>query len=221
MVPLVHHINLGFVNSYLIEADSSFVLVDTGIAARRGLLEKALSGYGCTPGKLKLIVLTHGDIDHSGNCAYLRERYGVPVAMHRDDSDMVENGRMMPDRQVNSRLMRFMQSVMKFFGGMERMTAGFEKFKPDVYVTDGQSLAPYGLDATVLHIPGHTKGSIGVLLGNGDFICGDTMQNGKTARIIADPDMLAASIRRLASLSPKNLYPGHGKPFPWKNIPVL
>jgi glyoxylase-like metal-dependent hydrolase (beta-lactamase superfamily II) len=39
----------------------------------------------------------------------------------------------------------------------------FEKFKPDLYLTDGQNMNAYGLDAQILHIPGHTKGSIGIL----------------------------------------------------------
>ena len=39
---------------------------------------------------LRLIVLTHGDYDHAGNAAYLREKYGSKVAMHRDDSGRVE-----------------------------------------------------------------------------------------------------------------------------------
>jgi glyoxylase-like metal-dependent hydrolase (beta-lactamase superfamily II) len=54
-------------NAYLIRKDDSFVLVDTASKSKRAVLEKKLLEYGCLPGKLKLIVLTHGDFDHSGN----------------------------------------------------------------------------------------------------------------------------------------------------------
>ncbi len=58
----------------------------------RDALEKELENAGCKPGNLQLIVLTHGDTDHAGNCAYLREKYGAQIAMHSDDSGMVERG---------------------------------------------------------------------------------------------------------------------------------
>ena len=40
---------------------------------------------------------------------------------------------------------------------------GFEAFEPDALLEDEESLAEYGLDATILSLPGHTPGSIGVL----------------------------------------------------------
>ena len=49
------------------------------------------------------------------------------------------------------------------------------RFKPDIYLEDGQELSGYGCDARVVHIPGHTRGSIGVLTGGGDIICGDLL----------------------------------------------
>jgi len=39
----------------------------------------------------------------------------------------------------------------------------FDTFQPDVILEDQQNLSGYGLEATVLHLPGHTKGSIGIL----------------------------------------------------------
>ena len=40
---------------------------------------------GCKLGSLKLIVLTHGDFDHTGNAAYLRHKYAIKIAMHFDN----------------------------------------------------------------------------------------------------------------------------------------
>ena len=55
----------------------------------------------------------------------------------------------------------------------------FDKFKPDIYLTDGQNLNEYGFNATVVHIPGHTKGSIGILTDDGNLFAGDTFTNNK------------------------------------------
>jgi hydroxyacylglutathione hydrolase len=83
---------LGNVNCYLIKTDASYVLIDTGSSNKRSDLVRELKSSGCEPGDLKLIIITHGDFDHTGNCAYLREKFSTKVTIHHDDSGMVERG---------------------------------------------------------------------------------------------------------------------------------
>jgi glyoxylase-like metal-dependent hydrolase (beta-lactamase superfamily II) len=75
---------LGNVNCYLIETDTGCILIDAGGSNKRTNIEKELESAGCNPGNLKLIVLTHGDFDHTGNAAYLRKKFGTKIAMHND-----------------------------------------------------------------------------------------------------------------------------------------
>ena len=57
-----------------------------------------------------------------------------------------------------------------------------DRFQPDVCLEDGDDLREYGFDAQVLHLPGHSNGSIGVLTAGGDLFCGDLLRNwGKPA----------------------------------------
>ena len=70
---------LGTVNCYPIETDTGYILIDTGCSNKRSELEKELERAGCKPGNLKLIVLTHGDFDHTGNANYLREKFGALI----------------------------------------------------------------------------------------------------------------------------------------------
>jgi len=208
-------IDLGFVNAYLLATDDGFILVDTGMRNQRADLEKALVKAGCTPGNLRLIVVTHGDIDHTANCAYLRTEFGAPVAMHAGDASMVEHADW-PRRRVTSRSLRLMHTIMRFTGVTRRMGAGFERFTPDLELAEGQSLESYGLAATVLHTPGHTPGSIA--LADGGLICGDTIENRSglhSTRIVDDETQLRASIERLVAMDPGTVYPGHGRPFSW------
>lgn len=209
-------INMGFVNCYLINAGDGFILVDTGFPGTGEALEKELEKAGCTPGKLKLIILTHGDIDHSGNCAYLKAKYSVKAAIHRNDAPMVETGNMLMNRKTRSIMQRIMHLFMAHSKKFRKIIDSFEKFRPDILLDDGYSLAGFGASAKVVFIPGHTPGSIGVLMSSGDFIAGDTFNNaGKpaTARIIHDEAQLAESIKLLKGLGIKTVYPGHGKPF--------
>jgi len=215
-------IRLGFVNCYLVKTGDGFILVDSGMRSSRAALEKALINTGCFPGNLKLIVITHGDIDHTGNGAYLRQKYRTKIAMHRDDASMVENGEMRPKRKVKSPFLRMMHGIMRISGATKKMAADFERFKPDIFLEEGQSMKEYGFDATVLHLPGHTRGSIMLLSVDGDLISGDTLENrGRPhpAMIVADEAELAGSLERLSRLDITTVYPGHGKPFAWGQFP--
>ena len=81
---------------------------------------------------------------------------------------------------------------------------------------DGQDLSAYGLDAVVVHTPGHSEGSICIKTVYGDLFCGDLFNNTKKpekASIIQDPEKLEASVEKIRALEFKTVYPGHGEPF--------
>jgi glyoxylase-like metal-dependent hydrolase (beta-lactamase superfamily II) len=91
------------------------------------------------------------------------------------------------------------------------------RFKPDFYVDEGYNFSAYGFDAMVLNLPGHSKGSIGILTARGDLFCGDLLVNtGKPDKntLVDDPAELDASVEKLKHLQVNTVYPGHGQPFP-------
>jgi len=200
---------MGSVNCYLVENNANYVLIDTGSSNQRGELEKELENAGCKLGNLKLIVITHGDFDHTGNAAYLCEKFSVKVAMHPDDVKMAEYGDMFSNRKQPNILIRKLTPILFGFGKGER-------FKPDILIGEGDNLSEHGIDAKILSIPGHSMGSIGVLLNNGNLICGDLLENQESPSLNSIMDDMAAakaSIERLKGLEIKTIYPGHGKPF--------
>jgi glyoxylase-like metal-dependent hydrolase (beta-lactamase superfamily II) len=147
---------LGTVNCYLIKAEAGYLLIDTGSSNRRAALERALINAGCQPGNLKLIVLTHGDFDHTGNAAYLRQTFSAPLAMHPDDFGMIERGDMFASRDRANPIFKAIAPVMFRFGKANRVT-------PDLKLTEGYDLGAYGLNARVISLLGHSRGSIGLL----------------------------------------------------------
>jgi hydroxyacylglutathione hydrolase len=197
------------VNCYLVKTSSGYVLIDTGLPKRRSDLVRELETAGCKPGDLRLIIITHGHLDHNGNTAYLRERYDAKIAMHSGDSAMAESGDMFRDvKGLTTAIVRMLLPLV----GMSR----YDSFRPDIILEDGHDLSEYGFDARVVHFPGHSKGSIGVLTAGGDLFCGDILGNtGRPAKttLIDDSAELDASVERLRTLEIKTIYPGHGRPF--------
>lgn len=206
--------NFGKVNCYLARAAGGFILIDTGLASQRAELEKELEKAGCTVGLLKLIVITHGDFDHIGNAAYLRERYGARIAMGADDSGMAENGDMFYNRNKPNFLLRILMPI--FFRLKEA-----DRFTPDLLLADGDDLSAYGFEARVISIPGHSKGSIGILTVEKNLFCGDLLDNTDKPTlnsIIDDPTTANTSLENVVKMSVKTVYPGHGKPFPMQQL---
>ncbi len=165
---------------------------------------------GCKQGNLRLIILTHGDFDHVGNANHLHERFGAKIVMHNGDSGMVERGDMFWNRRKGNILLGMIARILFGFGKKER-------FSPDLYIDEGYELSEYELDAKVLHIPGHSKGSIGILTADNNLFCGDLLENKDKPvlnSIMDDSAAANASVKKLKSLKIKTVYPGHGKPFP-------
>ena len=210
-------LNIATVNCYLIQTDVGFVLIDTGSPDRHGVLERKLENSRCLPGELNLIVITHGDFDHTGNAAYLCDRFGAKIAMHRDDVTMAEHGDMFSNRTKSNIITKALAPLIPLLFGYGRS----KRFTPDLLLEDGSDLSDYGLDAQVLSIPGHSKGSIAILTSDGDLFCGDLFENtaGPALNSIMD-DLVAAeeSVEKLRDLHIKTVYPGHGQPFPMEQL---
>jgi len=201
---------MGFVNCYLIEIPTGYVLIDTGGSNNRKELVLELERAGCQPGMLKLIVLTHGDFDHTGNAAYLRQVFGGKIAMHADDAGMAEHGDMFVNRKKPNVIVRRLVPIFTGFGRAER-------FKPDLFINDGDDLSEFGIDASVVTIPGHSKGSIGILTSDAKLFCGDLLENTRQLglnSLMDDPIAARTSLQKLESMSIDTIFPGHGKPFP-------
>ena len=209
-IPLPLPFRLGSVNCYLIATESGSILIDTGGKNSRKVLLSKLESAGCNPGQLRLIILTHGDFDHTGSAAYLRATYETQIAMHPDDAGMAEHGDMFFNRQ---RFNALLGKLAPIFSGFSKA----ERFTPDILLKDGGDLSAYGLDASVISIPGHSKGSIAILNADGDLFCGDLLENTKEpalGSIMDDPVAAHLSLQALSALEVGTVYPGHGQPFP-------
>ena len=144
--------------------------------------------------KLDMIILTHGHFDHIMSLDELRERTGAPVYIHKEDAEMIG------DSQKNA--------YSLFLSGR------LEAKDADKLLGDRDTLSLGDEKLTVIHLPGHTKGSIG-LLGDGFILTGDTLFDrgvGRSDLYGGDAARLYSSLVKLRDLDPSlKIYPGHGK----------
>jgi glyoxylase-like metal-dependent hydrolase (beta-lactamase superfamily II) len=155
----VHTVPLGLSEAHLIETDSGFVLVDAGSPYQEGFILRHLRALrqaqdkALGSDKLCLIFITHAHIDHYGSAAALRRLTGAPVAIHRADAEAMARGETrLGSARGRGKLMPFLLPLVELFFRPEAV-------QPDLVLEDGDCLDEYGLQARVMHTPGHTLGS--------------------------------------------------------------
>jgi len=217
---LVHPFRIGVTNCFFIGSGGAWALVDTSGPWARGRIMKKMGQLGIAPAALKLIILTHGHFDHIGSAAAVREATNAGILIHRLDRKMLEEGNSAFPKGF-TRWGRFLETVSPVLGGMASRAVA----RADIILEGEQmSLGAYGIEGELLHTPGHTPGSLSVVLPAGTALVGDLVFNGsimcRRPRFVLGEDLeqIVASWTTLLARGIKTVYPAHGRPFPAARI---
>lgn len=203
----ITRIQCGSVNCFCIEENGSALLID---AAHTQYIDKVIAV--CRDKNIRLIVLTHGHIDHIQNAATLSKMLNAPIAMHKEDYALTQNNMAEP-MTANTIIGKIALAAIK----NELMHGKAEPFEPDVFLNDSDTLEDYGVRASIIGLPGHTKGSIGILAGDTDLFVGDALMNSiypaKSLMFGNYNDMLK-SADKISGYKSVTVHFGHGKSIP-------
>jgi glyoxylase-like metal-dependent hydrolase (beta-lactamase superfamily II) len=201
----IQRIKCGNGNCYILEQDGKAILVDTARTKYKEIiLEK------CHKFNVSLIVLTHPHIDHCQNAAYLAKQLKVPIAMCKFDEQLIYDNLKQPlyaDTLLGKLVLKLSN---KAFTEEE-----IQLFKPEILLSDGDSLYDFGINARIVALPGHTKGSIGIDLGLDGVIVGDALMNmfyPTVSMLYGDYNSMLLSAKKISGMGDIKIYFGHGKP---------
>jgi hydroxyacylglutathione hydrolase len=212
----IYPIQLGFDCCYIIQ-DKGTIMIDGGTPGKINTFMKGIGKLSIRPEQIKLIVLTHGHWDHISSVKDIKEKTGAKIAIHEKEKEWLEKGlkRMPPGVNLWG---RFLSKAMTMCLPLIEVVAA----PVDIVIgNEGFSLEAYGISGRVIHTPGHSSGSVSVLLDTGDFFVGDMAMNEFPLSLrpglpifAEDFDKLKESWRTLLDRGAKTVYPSHGKPFP-------
>lgn len=209
-------IPLGFDTCYVLRGDG-VIAIDAGQPGKGHRFARGLARASIAPSDVRLVVLTHGHWDHVGSASELQALTGARIAMHEADRACLE--------QSLTPLPSGVTPWGKVFIAVHRLFLPLIKIPPatvDLVLGDGVfPLEDYGIPGRILHTPGHSPGSVSVLLDSGEAFVGDLAMNKLPLRwtpglpiFAEDTDAVAESWRKLLDAGAETVYPAHGKPFP-------
>jgi hydroxyacylglutathione hydrolase len=206
-------ISLGFVSAFLVRGKKD-ILVDAGTAGAGGRLLTALNRLGVDPGRLALLVITHGHGDHYGGARELLADLTCPIAVHATDDEALRGGKSPHGTPVGLGMHLLMRA------GSRMVSASLPRIEPGLVLSGTLDLRPYGIEGTVEHTPGHTQGSASVFLANGEVIVGDllrgSMLSSRSPRwpfVAQDLAETKRSIGRVLDRQPSRIWTSHGGPL--------
>jgi glyoxylase-like metal-dependent hydrolase (beta-lactamase superfamily II) len=222
----IHILGTEFVHFYLLEEDGEITLVDAGLSGYRNTLEPALASAGRSIDDVKAIVLTHADPDHVGFAGKLQSTHGIPVYVHRADSDRTREGKT---KKTEGSPLDMLTMLRHAHGrhALRHMIANGGGKQPKVAdvipFDDGDQLdVPGRLRA--IHTPGHTDGHCVLYAPSHDALfVGDAVNNihivtGKSGGHVAptaantSTDQAYESLAKIEELAARTMYFGHGDP---------
>lgn len=205
-------------NAHVVRGDRP-VLVDAGAPGDGRRIAQGLRRRGIDPAEVALVVLTHGHADHAGGAAEVRDLTGAPIALHPADAPMAARGRNDPLRPTGTagRVLRPL------------VDPPFPPFRGDIALDGTLDLRPYGVAGRVEPLPGHTPGSVVVLLDSGDALVGDLVRGGYVAGAIRpslplehyyaqDRAAVRAALEHVLALGVDRLFVGHGGPVAARDV---
>lgn len=190
-------------NAYAVLGDNAVVIVDTGTnQAELIIIEENLAAWGLSDYPISHLLITHSHFDHSGN-AHIFSKKGTKIIAGIGDAEGIECG--------DERTLCYSHEQ------------NFIPCRVDLKVKSGDHIRAAGLNFDVIHLPGHSSGSMAYQLkldGKTILFTGDSLMQGPDGQprlgiSVAedfDPEMYLKSLKTLSKLNADAVLGGHFQP---------
>jgi len=179
------------VNTYILAKENQAIVIDPGFNGED--LLKHISNFNL---KINMVILTHGHFDHIRDLKLLLENQKFIVVIHEEDFSFLYD----PNLNLSS---IFQQDFI------------LDKSVEVRKVKDKETIDCLKEKFKIIHLPGHTKGSMGIIY-NQHFFSGDTLFYDSIGRVdlpTGNNGKMHQSLKKILTSISKHsvVYPGHGR----------
>ncbi len=216
---VVYPVLQGRCNVFIVRNQKNCVLVDTSVARCRNALFAVMDSFireGCV---FKGLIITHAHFDHVMNAHMVKQKYTMKIYIHEREKDFLSQGESPAIVGTNA----FLKILTSAFRKPIRSFARYTAVAPDICVGEDEfRLDSLGINAYLLHTPGHSAGSMSVIVDNEIALVGDTMvgafPNSNYPPFAADAKLLMQSWKKLMDTNCRLFMPSHGKARPRDSV---
>ena len=206
---IVYKILGGRSNVFVICYNQKYLLVATSIHRNEKNLLKALDRLGATKENLIALMLTHSHFDHVANAHKIKQIFNTKIYIHSSEKRDLQDAIVKVPKGISA-----ISSFFSHLGSKSAEKFKFAKAQPDVCVEDSFDFKDIGFNITILHTPGHSIGSMSIIVDGEIAIVGDLMfgvfYNGLIPPFADFPSEMINSWGKLLETECQIFLPSHG-----------
>lgn len=195
-------------NVFILTNGKTNILIDTSVQRSWNRLQKRLDRLDIK--SINYLILTHAHFDHAANAKKIKEKYKSQVIIQKEEADYLLNG----DNILPKGTTPFTRPIVNIIGRRLISNYRYEPCHPDLLVDMEYSLKDMGFNAYLMHTPGHTIGSMSLIIDNEIALVGDTMFGIFKWSVFPpyaeDKELMIKSWGRLLETSCIEYLPSHG-----------
>lgn len=192
--------------SYLLEGDDGLLLIETGPASTRKVLERKVKALGFEPEAVKHVLVSHIHLDHSGGAGYWAERGSTVYVHSRGARHLIS-----PEKLLASASRIYQDRMDELWG----KTIAIPEERVVVFQDETRHLA--GLEVSAVDTPGHARHHLAFQIGDviftgdvaGCCLPGCTYPSVPGPPPEFDRETWKESLKKLRDLNPSKLYLTH------------
>ncbi|KNY25918.1 MBL fold metallo-hydrolase [Pseudobacteroides cellulosolvens] len=145
-------------NPLLVSNKTTSILIDTGSRKKWMKLSDKINCILSNKLKLSAVILTHTHHDHVQNARSFKDTFKLDIIVHKSEAEYLKDG-----------------GSIYITSNNEKYIKNYEPVMWDIQTDDKYDLCNYDLDAYILHTPGHSTGSVSIIIDNEIAIVGDAL----------------------------------------------
>jgi glyoxylase-like metal-dependent hydrolase (beta-lactamase superfamily II) len=157
-------------NVFLLTNGEKNILIDTSTSYLWGKLQRRLGLLNIET--IDYLVLTHSHFDHAANAKRIKTKYKPTIVIHKNEALSLSRGEM----AIPNGTLIFTTLLVRTLGRLiPKSLLEYTPCEPDLLIDSDYSFKTIGFNACLTHTPGHTKGSLSLIIDDEIAIVGDTL----------------------------------------------